>query len=121
VTGLITGVRERLAQPGRFPRNSVHIGVRQPAIGVNSIANRASAGSTCGDTGKTLAGPDPAGPDRVRPKYHVGEQIFADTALLSRSSRLLRGTGAWAGGASHRHESSADRAGTRRRPSGHRL
>ena len=27
VTGLITGIRERPAQPGRFPRNWVHIGV----------------------------------------------------------------------------------------------
>ena len=27
VTGLITGVRERPAQPGQFPRNWVHIGV----------------------------------------------------------------------------------------------
>jgi hypothetical protein len=27
VTGLITGIRERPAQPGQFPRNGVHIGV----------------------------------------------------------------------------------------------
>ena len=31
VTGLITGIRERPAQPGQFPRNWVHIGVSTPA------------------------------------------------------------------------------------------